>query len=115
MPNTNFNDNDFFNLAQSMDEVFPDLLNVFYTETEKAIVNLSKYFQNQEWTEISDTGHSLKSSCKTFGAIALSDIAYSIETTSPDSVSEIEMLLSQFADEYALVKEHMIQLQSSLI
>ncbi len=115
MKDMNFNKSDFFRLAESMDEVFPELISVFFQETESSIDNLKNHIEDKDWTSVKDIGHSLKSSTRTFGAIGLSDISFQIESSKQnkdDDVDEINQLFQNFVSEYEEVKKLILQLQS---
>ena len=112
MTNINFNKTDFSTLADSMDEIFPELINVFFQETESSIYNLKNLIKEGEWAKVKDIAHSLKSSTRTFGAVGLSDISFQIESTEQDNTDEINPLYQSFVVEYEGVKKIILQLQS---
>lgn len=112
MTDINFNQTDFQTLADSMDEIFPELVSVFIQETESSIDKLPKLIENNEWAEVRNIAHSLKSSTRTFGAIGLSEISFQIESSEDDQAEEINQLNLKFASEYEEVKKLILQLQS---
>jgi len=114
MKDINFNKSEFFSLAESMDEVFPELITVFFEETESSIDNLKNHIEDKDWASAKDVGHSLKSSTRTFGAIGLSDISFQIEKfeQNNDKTDEMNQLLQNFVSEYEEVKKLILHLQS---
>ena len=112
MKDINFNKSEFFSLAESMDEVFPELISVFFQETESSIDNMKKQIENKDWESVKDIGHSLKSSSRTFGAIGLSDISFQIEKFESNNEKEIDQLFQDFVSEYEAVKQLILTLQS---
>jgi len=112
MKDINFNKSEFFSLAESMDEVFPELVEVFFQETESSIDNMKNHIEDKDWASVKDIGHSLKSSSRTFGAIGLSDISFKIERSEQNSEDEVNSLFQDFVSEYEEVKKLILQLQS---
>ncbi|GAA0399871.1 hypothetical protein GCM10009133_05880 [Cocleimonas flava] len=112
MKDINFNKSEFFSLAESMDEVFPELVTVFFQETESSIDNMKNHIENKGWESVKDIGHSLKSSSRTFGAIGLSDISFQIEKFESNDEKEIDQLFQDFVSEYEAVKQLILTLQS---
>ena len=112
MKDINFNKSEFFSLAESMDEVFPELVEVFFQETESSIDNMKNHIEDKDWASVKDIGHSLKSSSRTFGAIGLSDISFKIERSEHSSEDEVSSLFQDFVSEYEEVKKLILQFQS---
>ncbi len=115
MTNINFSKSEFFSLAESMDEVFPELVSVFFQETQSSIDNLKNHIENKDWASVKDIGHLLKSSTKTFGAIGLSDISFQIENSEQnlgEGDYKINQLFQDFVSEYEEVKKLILHLQS---
>ncbi len=112
MKDINFNKSEFFSLAESMDEVFPELVTVFFQETESSIDSMKNHIAEKDWSSVRDIGHSLKSSTKTFGATGLSDISFKIERSEQNSEDEINQLFQDFVSEYEEVKKLILHLQS---
>lgn len=115
MKDINFNKSEYFSLAESMDEVFPELITVFFEETESSIDNLKNRIDDKDWASAKEIGHSLKSSTRTFGAIGLSDISFQIESYEQNDENEndeINQLFQNFVSEYEEVKKLILHLQS---
>ena len=100
-------DNDVFdNLSASLDTVFPEILEVFFDETETSLKELNEHIHHEELTKIHDVAHKLKSSTKTFGASGLVNILVELETLEEDKFDKAKSLQQTLNEEYILVKEH---------
>ena len=95
-------------LAASMDEVFPEIIEVFLQETESSIDTMKTEIAANNIDEIRDIAHKIKSSAKTFGAFSLVNILENIESSK--NLDELELIATHqnLIDEYALVKKHIL-------
>ena len=102
----NFNDAVFDSLAESLDSAFPEILDVFFIETEESIKDLKVNIDDENIIEILDIVHKIKSSTKTFGAMGLFKTLEQMEAIKV--VHEIQQLYQSFIVEYKLVKDYML-------
>jgi len=104
----NFDDNIFDTLSESMGEIFPELIAVFFQETELSLEEMQTALVNNNFNVIHDIAHKLKSSSKSFGAIALVEILEKIENSS--SLEKEKLILEQqkLTSEYDKVKRHIL-------
>ena len=101
-----FNDDVFNRLSLSLDDVFPDIVNVFFIETESSINDLMSKVEEGKIKDASDIAHKIKSSSKTFGAIGLSDLLERIETQKYMQQTELFDVCNAVEVEFDLVKNH---------
>lgn len=60
-------------------EVLPEILDIYYTETEKRVPEMYGFYQTKDWHALGDEAHTLKSSSGSFGAFVLQEKAKNIE------------------------------------
>ena len=107
----NFDDKTFDTLSESMDEIFPEIIEVFFQETESSIQQMETEIAGNNVDEIRGIAHKLKSSAKTFGASGLVAILENIENLKiSNNHGDAEFIAAHqsLLDEYSLVKEHIL-------
>ena len=104
----NFDDKIFDTLSDSMDEVFPEIINVFFIETESSIQQMKTEIAGNNVDKIRGIAHKLKSSAKTFGASSLVDIFENIESSENLESEKLKDIHQELVDEYTLVKLHIL-------
>ena len=104
----NFDDTIFDTLSDSMDEVFPEIMDVFFHETDSSIESMKVQISANNADEIRGIAHKLKSSAKTFGALGLVEILINIENFELFNEAELNTSHQKLVVEYALVKEHIL-------
>lgn len=57
----------------------PNILSIYFEETEKRIPLMLKHYANEDWDALGDEAHTLKSSSGSFGGKLLQDLAKAIE------------------------------------
>lgn len=106
--NFDFDDHVFQKLAESLEDVFPEIIDVFFQETESAIHNIETKIHQQKWDEIKDIAHKIKSSSKTFGAMGLAKILEQMENQESIDSQQLFNFHKSINTEYALVKNHIL-------
>ncbi len=104
--NINFNETVFTQLSESLDTMFPEIINVFFEETTASIKQLEQEIHNKNLDNIHNIAHKIKSSSKTFGAYGLTDLLEQLEKTNDIESIEKTNILTSIKSEYASVKEH---------
>jgi HPt (histidine-containing phosphotransfer) domain-containing protein len=104
----NFDDNVFETLAVSMDEVFPEIIEVFLQETESSIDSMKIEIAANNIDKVRGIAHKIKSSAKTFGALSLVEILENIENFETSIGAELTTAQQNLAEEYAAVKKHIL-------
>lgn len=103
-----FDDAEFYKLSASLDSVFPEILDVFFEETENSLKELNSNLAEENMGQIQDIAHKIKSSSKTFGASGLATLLETIESLNADDFEQCELLNQQINQEFQLVKEHIL-------
>lgn len=104
----NFDDSVFDSLAVAMDEIFPEIMDVFFQETESSIQTMKTEIAANNINGIRNIAHKLKSSAKTFGAFGLVEILEQIENSNDLKQTELLAEHQSLIDEYILIKEHIL-------
>ena len=104
--NHNFSDAVFNQLSESLDTMFPEIINVFFEETTASIKQLEQEIKHKNLDNIHNIAHKIKSSSKTFGAYGLTDLLEQLEKANDIESNEITLLLTSIKSEYTSVKEH---------
>ena len=102
----NFNNHVFNTLAESLGEAFPEILSVFFTETEFSLDALETKLNDKNMDDVQAIAHKIKSSTKTFGADGLVETLEKIESLTTLEHSEMVELQLSLKHEYKSVKEH---------
>lgn len=109
---TNFNDLVFNKLSETLENAFPEILTVFFQETELCIEEIKINIDGENWNEVINLAHKIKSSAKTFGATGLAEILEQIEYLDYSSFSQEKQgfisLHEKLQSEYALTKIHIL-------
>ena len=103
-----FDDKTFDTLSDSMDEIFPEIVSVFFEETESSINQMKTELTECNIEAVRGIAHKLKSSAKTFGAISLVEILENIENTNNVSEAESIEMHQNLMVEFSLVKQHIL-------
>ena len=106
--NLDFSDAEFKKLSASLDTVFPEILDVFFQETESSLEEMDDKISDHKINEIHDIAHKIKSSTKTFGAFGLVKLLENIESLKTDDYEQFLSLQKQLNSEYKLVKDHIL-------
>ena len=106
--NLNFDNHVFDTLSESLGDVFPEILSVFFTETELSLDALEAKLNDKNMDDVQDIVHKIKSSTKTFGANGLVETLEKIESLSTLEQSETAELQHSLKHEYKSVKDHML-------
>ena len=109
MMSLDFDDTIFENLKDSLVGIFPEIIDVFFEETELALDEFKNKIPVEKWKEIKEISHKIKSSSKTFGAIGLAEILEKIESQELKSISHVLDLHESLMNEYGLVKKHILK------
>lgn len=104
----NFDDNIFDILSSSMGEVFPELIAVFFQETESSLQTMKTDIASNNIKEVLDASHKLKSSAKTFGAFSFVEILENIENSEDLKNADLVTEHQKLKDEYVLIKKHIL-------
>ena len=90
--NLDFDDAEFNKLSASLDTVFPEILSVFFQETETSLKEMESKIMDKKMDEIHDIAHKIKSSTKTFGASGLVKLLEKIESLNTDDFEQFSTL-----------------------
>ena len=104
--NFNFDDAVFNKLSSSLDSLLPEVISVFFEETDVSINQLEKEILNKNLLKIHDIAHKIKSSSNTFGAIGLTDLLEQIEKVQDINSIELNTLVISIRTEFETVKNH---------
>jgi len=87
---------------------------MFVDMTEPLITDLKKTYENEDWPQLSEIGHSLKGSARSVGAIMLGDLCGQIQDEIIDmDHSERKNLIEQTLDAFKAVKDQITEIDKN--
>lgn len=105
-------DVDMFNKSKNtFGSDFPNLIEVFLSDTEEQLKLLQQEIKNGRPTQIAEIAHQLKSSSVTFGAMSISQTARLMESTGKqNSLERMDELYAELASDFEKMKAMLTQL-----
>ncbi|MBN1875585.1 MAG: response regulator [Anaerolineae bacterium] len=95
----------YASLGRRADKKLATLLDAFHESAERLLSEMQQAFEERDREVLERAAHSLKSTSAAMGAMALSEIAKTIEFATKETIPPgVPDLIAQAADEYARVK-----------
>jgi HPt (histidine-containing phosphotransfer) domain-containing protein len=92
-------------LEEIMEDEFPELVNVFVTDSDPRIPALQQALENNETETLRELSHSFKGASGNLSALPLADLCYQIEEKSREGKTEgTAELIERVEQEYQSVK-----------
>ncbi len=102
------------NILGALDDMALEMLDMFTTMTEPLIADLQSAYDNKNWDQFSEIGHSLKGSARSAGAMKLGDICSRIQDETPKADAATRSQMMQAAkEEFSAVKQSIEQLKQT--
>lgn len=92
-------------LEEIMEDEFPELVNVFITDSDPRIEALKNAFNEQDFESLREMSHSFKGASGNLSALPLANLCFSIESKSrARDLGGMDVLIKQLETEYIAVK-----------
>jgi HPt (histidine-containing phosphotransfer) domain-containing protein len=98
-------------LEEIMEEEFPELIQVFISDSDPRLPALQLAYDDQDYTSLRELAHSFKGASSNLSALPLADLCFKIEEKARDSNLEgIQPLVIAIDAEYTAVKTILLSL-----
>lgn len=98
-------------LEEIMEDEFPDLIQVFISDSDPRLPALQQAYDDQDCSSLRELAHSFKGASGNLSALPLADLCYKIEEKARDTnLDGIQPLITAIDTEYSAVKTILLSL-----